>query len=101
MVNDEISYENGYLESVLVDGNEMEISEIQEESIENWFQKKCGRSNWKGLIEQNCEFVGNEDPELVFYFLERMRIRRYLIVCWTRRGFQRQRLYFSLMRQRK
>ncbi len=29
MVNDEISYENGYLESVLVDGNEMEISKYR------------------------------------------------------------------------
>ena len=68
MVNVEISYENRYLESVLVDGNEMEISEIQEDPIEVWFQKKSGRSNWKGLIEQIYEFVGNEDSELIFEF---------------------------------
>ena len=66
MVNVVIRYEEGYLESILVDGSELEISEIQEDPIEVWFQKKSGRSNWKGLIEQIYEFVGNEDSEFVF-----------------------------------
>ena len=57
------------LESILIDGVEMDISAIEDKPIgETWFEPSNSRDGWKGLIEEIRDMIEDDEVSLSFEF---------------------------------
>lgn len=64
-----IIVDTGKLESIIIDGVEMEdISSIQNKPIQDWFSISDGRDGWEGLIGEIRKIIDDEEAGLNFEF---------------------------------
>ena len=64
-----IIIDSGKLESIIVDGVEMEdISSIEKKPIQDWFAMSNGRDGWEGLVKEIRKIIDDEKAELNFEF---------------------------------
>ena len=76
------------LNSITVDGMEMDISAIQDRTIESWFTPSNGRDGWKGLKWEIREMLGDDEFPLSIEFVGPVEYKSIFEKCKLKYGLE-------------
>lgn len=85
MVRVIVGYSNK-LDSIVVDGEPLDISAISDKSVREWFRPTNRRDGWRGLIEEIYSLLADDKAKLSFEFSGAEEVKREFDACLREAG---------------
>lgn len=74
------------LDSIVVDGEPVDISAISEKNVREWFKPSGKRDGWRGLIKELYSLLADDEVEFSFEFSGAKEIKKQFEECLREAG---------------